>query len=78
MVEIDKNIMGVYYVEHRMYMCIFQILPFFVMDVLNVPSIPGLFIACLFSAALRLVTYAQLGYDTDLGIHDSFMSLYVC
>ena len=30
-----------------------QILPLFVMDVVNVAGVPGVFVACVFSAALR-------------------------
>lgn len=37
-------------------MCLTQILPLFVMDVLgDVIGLPGLFVACLFSGALRCV-----------------------
>ena len=32
-----------------------QIIPYFVMETLGYPGIPGLFVACLFSGALRYI-----------------------
>lgn len=34
-----------------------QIIPYFVMETLGYPGIPGLFVACLFSGALRLAEW---------------------
>ena len=37
-----------------------QLIPFFVMEILGYPALPGLFISCLFSGALRYITMFKL------------------
>ena len=45
----------------RLYPCCVEIVPYFVMEVLNFPGLPGLFISCLFSGALRSVLGRGVG-----------------
>ena len=43
-------------------LCSTQMVPIFVLDVLGVlPGLPGLFMACVFSASLRYSTAVRMG-----------------
>ena len=50
----------------------FQIVPYFVKDVLSYPSIPGMFVACVFCGSLRYhhLIYYKILYSTLCIAHD--------
>ena len=46
-------------ISWNMHIYLFQLLPYYVMDRLNYPGIPGLFLACLFAGALRYTEHSE-------------------